>query len=79
MLGSVHALKKDFYPLNKKVEESFDKSDVLVVEVDINDVGGLCGQTNSFPVQSAFRQREDIQLSRMILSNFRLLIYVCIG
>src|SRR4030042_4809208 len=41
MLGSVHLLKKEIYPLNKKIEDAFDKSNVLVVEANINDIGQI--------------------------------------
>jgi uncharacterized protein YbaP (TraB family) len=41
LLGSIHFFKKKLYPLNKKIEDAFDKSDVLVVEADINDVGQI--------------------------------------
>jgi hypothetical protein len=41
ILGSIHSLKKEMYPLNKKIEDSFDKSDVLVVEANINDIGQI--------------------------------------
>ena len=38
LLGSIHVAKPDFYPLNDVIEESYKKSDALVVEVDINNV-----------------------------------------
>jgi uncharacterized protein YbaP (TraB family) len=41
MLGSIHLLKKEIYPLNRKIENAFEKSDVLVVEANINDVGQI--------------------------------------
>jgi uncharacterized protein YbaP (TraB family) len=41
LLGSIHFFKKELYPLDKKIEDAFDKSDVLVVEADINDVGQI--------------------------------------
>lgn len=41
ILGSVHVLKKDFYPLNRSIEEAFEKSDVLVVEANINDISKI--------------------------------------
>jgi uncharacterized protein YbaP (TraB family) len=41
LLGSIHFFKKEIYPLNKKIGDAFDKSDVLVVEADINDVGQI--------------------------------------
>ncbi len=39
MLGSIHLLKKEIYPLNKKIEDAFDKSNILVVEANINNIG----------------------------------------
>jgi len=41
MLGSIHLLKKEIYPLNEKIENAFDKSNVLVVEANINDIGQI--------------------------------------
>lgn len=36
MLGSIHLLKQEVYPLNQKIEDAFLASDTLVVEADIN-------------------------------------------
>ena len=36
MLGSVHLANKEMYPLPSAFEESFDSSEVLVVEIDLN-------------------------------------------
>jgi hypothetical protein len=41
MLGSVHLLKKDVYPLSETIESAFEKSDTLAVEADINDISRL--------------------------------------
>jgi len=41
ILGSVHFLKKDVYPLSKMIEAAFDKSDFLAVEANIDDVNRL--------------------------------------
>ncbi len=41
MLGSIHLLKKDVYPLNGTIESAFEKSDLLAVEADINDISRL--------------------------------------
>jgi hypothetical protein len=38
LLGSIHLGKKDWYPLPKEIEEAFEKSKFLVVEVDISKV-----------------------------------------
>jgi len=37
VLGSIHYLKKEMYPLNKKIENAFEKSEYLVVEANISD------------------------------------------
>ncbi|MBL8148872.1 MAG: TraB/GumN family protein [Blastocatellia bacterium] len=37
ILGSIHALKKEVYPLNEHIEKAFEDSQKLVVEVELND------------------------------------------
>jgi uncharacterized protein YbaP (TraB family) len=37
VLGSIHYLKKEIYPLHKKIENAFNQSDVLVVEANVSD------------------------------------------
>jgi uncharacterized protein len=41
MLGSIHLLKEDVYPLNQTIESAYESSDKLVVEANINDLGNL--------------------------------------
>jgi uncharacterized protein YbaP (TraB family) len=36
LFGSVHLLKEEHYPLKKVIEDSFEKSDVLVLEIDLS-------------------------------------------
>ena len=36
LLGSVHLFKKEMYPLDRKIEEAFDRSDRVVVEANLN-------------------------------------------
>ena len=38
LLGSIHFLKENVYPLNEAIEKAFESSDVLVVEANINDL-----------------------------------------
>ena len=38
VLGSIHYLKKEMYPLDEKIENAFDQSDILVVEANISDI-----------------------------------------
>lgn len=40
-LGSVHFMKKEIYPLNKKIEDVFEKSNILAVEANIDDIGQI--------------------------------------
>ena len=37
ILGSIHFLKKENYPLPQKIEKAFEEADTLVVEANIND------------------------------------------
>ena len=41
LFGTVHAGKKEWYPLPKPVEDAFADSAVLVVEADVTDADGL--------------------------------------
>lgn len=36
ILGSIHFLKKEFYPLDERIEKAFDQSSVLAVEADLS-------------------------------------------
>jgi len=38
LVGSIHAYKSELYPLPKKMEDAFDKSDALAVEANVNEV-----------------------------------------
>ena len=37
LLGSIHIFKKESFPLNRKIEDTFEQSDILVVEANIAD------------------------------------------
>ena len=37
ILGSIHFLKKEMYPINEKIENAFEESDVLVVEANLSN------------------------------------------
>lgn len=39
ILGSLHFSKKEIYPLRQQIEDAFDRSDFLVVEANVNDIG----------------------------------------
>ncbi len=38
LLGSVHFMRRDAYPLDPVIEDTFRQSDILAVEADINDL-----------------------------------------
>ncbi len=38
ILGSIHYLKKEMYPLDDKIEKAFKEADVLAVEADVTNV-----------------------------------------
>src|SRR5262245_31620560 len=44
LVGSVHLLSKDFYPLNPVLENAYKDSDILVEEVDISEMTGTGAQ-----------------------------------
>jgi hypothetical protein len=41
VLGSVHFMKKEAYPLDKKIEDAFEASHILAVEANVNDVSRI--------------------------------------
>ncbi|MFC1594588.1 TraB/GumN family protein [Candidatus Omnitrophota bacterium] len=41
LLGSIHLANKNLYPLNAAIEDAFNASDILVVEVNLNETNPL--------------------------------------
>src|SRR5712664_3936084 len=41
LYGTVHAGKKEWYPLPKEVEDAFNDSKVLVVEADVSNTAAM--------------------------------------
>jgi len=41
LLGSIHFMKKEFYPLSRRIEDAFDRSTILAVEANADDVSKL--------------------------------------
>jgi uncharacterized protein YbaP (TraB family) len=44
LLGSIHYLRKENYPLNKAILDAFDASKTLVLEIDLNSVAPEAAQ-----------------------------------
>jgi uncharacterized protein YbaP (TraB family) len=38
LVGSIHAYRSELFPLPKKMEDAFDKSDALAIEANINEI-----------------------------------------
>ena len=54
LLGSIHYLRQDNYPLNQDILDAFAASKELVLEVDLNNPAGAAAQKSAF-VKAAFR------------------------
>ena len=70
LLGSIHYLKKEMYPLDEKIERAFDWSDILVVETNIDDIKK--GDIQKL-VAGAFFQGDDILEKHISAETFELL------
>src|SRR5205809_4512731 len=46
LVGSVHLLTKDFYPLNPALETAYKNADLLVEEIDLGETLGTDAQMN---------------------------------
>jgi uncharacterized protein YbaP (TraB family) len=57
LFGSVHLLKKEHYPLKKVIEDSFEQSDVLVLEIDLS--GGNLLKAGMYMFQKGMYQGEE--------------------
>ena len=57
LLGSVHLLKEEHYPLKKVIEDAFAQSDVLVLEVDL--AGDKLLQAGMLMLQKGMYQGEE--------------------
>jgi len=52
LLGSIHVMPEDAYPLDEQIEAAFEKSDLLVVELDPGKINQ--NELNDLIVNSAF-------------------------
>lgn len=70
LLGSIHFMKEDVYPLNPAIETAFESSDKLVVEANINDLGNLDLKTLS---DRAFYKSDDHVKKHVSQETYRLI------
>jgi uncharacterized protein YbaP (TraB family) len=70
LLGSIHFLKEDVYPLNQAIEDAYDSSDRLVVEADVNDLDKLDVKTLA---DKAFYRNDDRVEKHVSPETYRLI------
>lgn len=74
LLGSVHAARADIYPLADAVEKAFDASQILLVEVNINqDPQALLGQLlarAAYPPGDSIKNHLPPDLAKRLLAKF---------
>ncbi len=77
LYGTVHAGRKEWFPLPQEVEEAYDESRVLVVEADISDTNALADSARvmTYPAPDALRAHvpvDDYQRFLKLLSRYGL-------
>jgi hypothetical protein len=70
LLGSIHFLKEDVYPLNPTIERAYESADKLVVEANINDLGSLDLKTLA---DRAFYKNDDHVEKHVLPETYRLI------
>lgn len=77
VLGSLHALKREMYPLPGKIEEAFSKSDALAVEANISEISleGVMGMLEAaiYPGSEGLEDRlskDTYELAKERLNRF---------
>ena len=71
VLGSIHMLKKEFYPLPAAMEKAFEKAEAIVVEADISDEAAI-GQVAMLTLQKGMYQGEDTLKSKISEETYQL-------
>lgn len=70
LLGSIHFLKENVYPLNQTIENAYESSDKLVVEANINEIGNLNLNTLA---DRAFYKNDDHLEKHVSAETYRLI------
>jgi len=60
LMGSIHFADNSFYPLRKEIEQAFDRSDYLAVELDINEADHAA-YNNILAEQGVFKDGKTIK------------------
>jgi uncharacterized protein YbaP (TraB family) len=67
VLGSLHLAKKEIYPLHQKIENAFERSEILVVEANVNDIKKMDVQKL---MESAFYPPQDTLEKHVSIENY---------
>jgi hypothetical protein len=65
LYGTVHAGKKEWFPLDRAIEDAFVDSQVLVVEADITDVKKMAGAGKGMTYEPAGHAQEPRRRGRL--------------
>lgn len=76
VLGTVHVADPNTYPLDKSIEDTFEQSDCLVVEVNINEVDQehleqLVNQKSTYPSGDNLKNHLPEELYKQLDEEFR--------
>jgi uncharacterized protein YbaP (TraB family) len=76
LYGTVHAGKKEWYPLPKEVEDAFNDSRVLVVEADVSNTAAMAkyGNTMAYAAPDTLKNHvsaEDYERFRKLLPRYQ--------
>jgi len=78
LLGSVHALKPEHYPLSKTIEDAYSQSDITVFEIELGRLSSyeialimqeLGSYTTPHSVESALSEKTLLLLNEYIIKN----------
>src|SRR5258706_4655426 len=77
LYGTVHAGRKEWFPLLKEVEDAYEDSRVLVVEADITDANAAAGAASAmtYPPPDALRAHvplDDYERFMKLLPRYKL-------
>lgn len=76
LLGSIHIASADIYPLASAIEDAFQESDKLVVEINIKEVGPittmlLLEKYGTYPAGEGLKQNLDEDLYKRLEANLQ--------
>ena len=70
ILGSMHIARETLYPLDKRIEDAFGKTDILAVEVNLSEVDNLL-VLNEFMVKGIYSEGDTLE-ARLSNKTFEL-------